>query len=323
MKRKVDSQKNKQIEDRWLVVLNPNAGGKLAQKRWPSIKKELDKAGIFFKLFKTQKPLHAVKVVGQKIENGFRKIIVVGGDGTLHEVVNGIMQQKHVSLDQIMLGIISVGSGNDWIKTHKISDNYKEAIQQIKQGRTIDQDIGCVMYKNGSGKTEKRFFVNSVGIGFDARVVKYILPKKMQGKSHKADYVRGLVKSLFTHKNVNSLIQLDNKQINAKVFNLTIGICQYKGGGFKLLPNAIPNDGLLDVTLACKISKRKLIVVLPKIFGGKVETIKYFDFYQVQNMKIDVSRPIHIEADGEYLGFNPLQVMIAPGRLRLISAYTN
>ena len=310
----------KQI-DKWLVVLNPNAGGKSAKEQWPAIKSELKKQGFSFDTSKTKHRNHAIQIVKEKIARGYRNIIVIGGDGTLHEVVNGIMLQDTVPSSDILLGMISVGTGNDWIKTHNISSNYKEAIKQIKEGRIIHQDVGQVIFKDENNGTQQRFFINSVGIGFDARVVKYILPNKEKGKSRKSDYILGLVKSLFSHKNVQSLIHLDDQIIETKIYNLTIGVCQFKGGGFKLLPNAVPNDGLLDVTLACKISKRKLIVSLPKIFGGKVETIKYFDFYQVQDMKLDISNPICIEADGEFLGYHPLQVSVVSNQLRLISDY--
>ena len=307
--------------EKWLVVLNPNAGGQLAERIWPSIQQELKQEGFIFELVTTQKKLHAVELVSKGIKNGFRKIISIGGDGTLHEVVNGIMLQTSIAPSEILLAMISVGTGNDWIKTHQISGNYKEAIQQIKSGKTIHQDIGQVIFKNSEEITESRYFINSVGIGFDARVVKYILPKKEKGQSKKSDYMKGLIRSLFAHKNVKSLITLDDRKIETRIYNLTVGVCQYKGGGFKLLPNAIPNDGLLDVTLACKITKRKLIVSLPKLFGGKVDKIKYFDFYQVQDLKLDISSPICIEADGEYLGVCPMQVSIIPNQIRLISAF--
>ena len=304
------------------MVLNPNAGGKQAKLEWPLISEELNKQSFDFEMVQTQQPKHAITLVEAKIKEGFRKIIAIGGDGTLHEVVNGIMQQKPDVVEEILLGMISMGTGNDWIKTHQISNNYKEAIQQIKNGNTILQDVGKITYVEGGNVHQTRYFINSVGIGFDARVVKYILPNKLKGKSKKADYIKGLVKSLFTHKNVPSLIHLDDEIIDTKFYNLTIGVCQYKGGGFKLLPNAIPDDGMLDVTLACRISKRKLIVSLPKLFGGKVDKIKYFDFYQVQGLKLDISTPVCTEADGEYLGLYPLEVSVIPNRLRLISAYS-
>lgn len=314
-------QKVEKLHDKWLVVLNPNAGGKQAELEWPLIKEELTIQGFDFEMVLTQEPKHAITLVTTKIKEGFRKIIAIGGDGTLHEVVNGIMQQEPEVVAEILLGMISMGTGNDWIKTHQISNDFKEAIQQIKKGNTILQDVGKITYVEEDNVPQTRFFINSVGIGFDARVVKYILPNKLKGKSKKSDYIKGLVKSLFTHKNVPSLLHLDNEIIDTKFYNLTIGVCQYKGGGFKLLPNAVPDDGMLDVTLACKISKRKLIVSLPKLFGGKVDKIKYFDFYQVQELKLDVSAPVCTEADGEYLGLYPIEVSVIPNQLRLISAY--
>ncbi len=309
------------MDNQWLVILNPNAGGSLAKKEWPLIKRELIHQALPFKKIETRYPLHAISLISNMIKSGYRRIIAIGGDGTLHEIVNGIMRQKHIDPGEIILGMISVGTGNDWIKTHSISTNYAEAISLIKTERVIHQDVGRVVYKNEQQLDETRYFINSVGIGFDARVVKYILPNKLKGKSRKSDYIKGLIKSLFSHKNISSLILLDEKRIETKIYNLTIGVCQYKGGGFKLLPNAIPNDGLLDVTLACKISKRKLILSLPKLFGGRVEKIKYFDFYQVQNIKLDISSPICFEADGEYLGLHPLHISILPNQLQLISAY--
>ncbi|MFA9392953.1 MAG: diacylglycerol kinase family protein [Prolixibacteraceae bacterium] len=309
------------ISAKWLVVLNPNAGGSQASIEWPLISEELSKQGFDFEMVRTEKPKHAISLTISKIEQGYRNIIAIGGDGTLHEVVNGIMQQKSVDVSSILLAMISVGTGNDWIKTHKISHDFKEAIQQIKKGDTILQDVGKITYIENEAKHQTRYFINSVGIGFDARVVKYGLPGKVKGKSKKSDFIIGLLRSLISHKNVGSLIHLDHQIIDTKIYNLTIGVCQFKGGGFKLSPHAVPDDGLLDVTLACKISKRKLIVSLPKLFGGKVDKIKYFDFYQVQDLKLDISGPMCTEADGEYLGLHPLQVSVIPNQLRLISAY--
>ena len=265
--------------------------------------------------------MHAINLVENRIKEGYRKIISIGGDGTLHEVVNGIMKQDHVNPDEILLAIISVGTGNDWIKTHLISSDYKQAIQQIKTGNTIKQDVGKIIYKNGGPDTEVRYFINSVGIGFDARVVKYILPRKEKGKSNKGEYIKGLIKSLFTNKNILTSLQLDNEMIQTKIYNLTVGLCKFKGGGFKMSPQAIPNDGKLDITLASKISKGKLIASLPKILRGKVDQIKYFDFFQVKDLSLYSTGPMCTEADGEFLGHHPLQVSIIPCTLRLISDF--
>ena len=311
----------KMSEGKWSVILNPNAGGKLAGREWPHIEKELLSQGFVFDSVKTEKPMHAIQLVEKKLKEGYRKIIAIGGDGTLHEVVNGIMKQNHVNPDEILLAMISVGTGNDWIKTHLISPDYKIAIQQIKNGNTIRQDVGKIVYKNGGPNNEVRYFINSVGIGFDARVVEYILPNKAKGLSNKSDYMLGLIKSLFTNKNILTRLQLDGKTINAKIYNLTVGLCKFKGGGFKMSPHAIPNDGKLDITLACRITKGKLIANLPKIFGGKVDQIKQFEFFKVTDLMLHPSGPMCTEADGEFLGHHPIQVSVIPSKLRLISDF--
>jgi YegS/Rv2252/BmrU family lipid kinase len=308
-------------EEKWLVILNPNAGGSLAGKEWPHIEKELLSQGFNFELVKTEKPMHAINLAEIKLKEGFRKIIAIGGDGTLHEVVNGIMKQNFVNTDEILLAMISVGTGNDWIKTHLISPDYKVAIQQIKNGNTIKQDVGKIVFKNGGPNPEVRYFINSVGIGFDARVVEYIMPNKQKGQSNKSDYVVGLIKSLFTNKNILTRLQLDNETIHAKIYNLTVGLCKFKGGGFKMSPYAIPNDGKLDITLACRITKGKLIANLPKIFGGKVDQIKQFEFFKVNDLMLHPSGPMCTEADGEFLGHHPLQVTVIPSKLWLISDF--
>jgi diacylglycerol kinase (ATP) len=305
----------------WLIILNPNAGGRLAEKEWPNIEQELSNEGFLFTVEITEKPLHAISIVERRIKEGFRKIIAIGGDGTLHEVVNGIMKQNYIEPGEILLALISVGSGNDWIKTHQISADYREAIQQIKVGNIITQDVGKILFQNGGPSPEERYFINSVGIGFDARVVKYILPNKKKGKSKKSDYFLGLLKSLFTNRNIITKLQFDNKTLYTKMYNLTIGLCRFKGGGFKMSPYAIPNDGKLDVTIASKISKGKLLASLPKIFGGKVDKIKYFDFFQVEDLHFNFNEPICTEADGEFLGHYPLNVSILPQKIRLISNY--
>lgn len=307
--------------EQWLVVLNPNAGGRLAEREWPKISNELKRQGFKFEVVTTKRPLHALKLVDRKIGEGFRKIIAIGGDGTLHEVVNGMMKQQHVTPDKLLLALISVGTGNDWIKTHNISPHFKEAIQQIKTGQTIVQDVGKIEYLNGDASSKTRYFVNSVGIGFDAQVVKYTLKNREKGKTNKSMYFSGLVRTLFSNRNVKGLLHLDNEPIETKIYNLSVGVCRFKGGGFKMLPNAVPDDGKLDVTLASRISKRKLLSSLPKLFSGHVDKIKYFDFYQVKELVLDIPTPLCTEADGEFLGYHPLRISIIPNQLRLISAF--
>ncbi len=305
----------------WRVILNPNAGGGLAEKDWPGIMQELMVNGFEFDVVRTRFRLDALELAMRSVEAGFRRLIVVGGDGTLNEVANGVMNQRFVSPNEILLAMISVGTGNDWIKTHGISCDYKKAISQIKQGHFIVQDVGKIVFQNGNPQPESRYFINSAGIGFDAKVIQYIQPLRDKGENGKGIYMRGLLNSLFTHKNIWTLLHFNDQRIVTPLFNLTLGIGQYKGGGFKMSPNAIPDDGKLDITLAAKISKYKLIRSLPKILGGKVEKIRYLNFFTASELTLYPESKICVEADGEFLGYKPLYVSVVPNQLKFISCF--
>ena len=127
-------------ENRWLVVVNPNAGKKRGEKDWPEISGLLAAAGIDFHHEFTSHRNHAVELTCEFISKGFRKIIVVGGDGTLNEVVNGIFRQDEVEPNDITLGMIMVGTGNDWGKMYNLKENYKDAIHIIREGNIFLQD---------------------------------------------------------------------------------------------------------------------------------------------------------------------------------------
>lgn len=312
------------MNEDWLVILNPNAGGRSANLLWPQIEKELIKNNFKFFIRSTRKYREAIDIVKSYIEeNEFRKILVIGGDGTLHEVINGIMLQKKIPLEEITVGMISTGTGNDWIKTHNISSDYTQAIKQIKEGKIIKHDVGRLDFVNDEGKDDFCYFINSIGIGFDAKVIKYMIPKRLKGNSKESDYMKGLLKALVTNKNEKGSLNIDGQKLDVGIFDLAIGNCRFKGGGFKMLPTAIPNDELLDITLANDLSKLQLIRCLPKLLGEKVEKINFFKTYRAKSIDIDIQNPICIEADGEFIGYHPTRVSIETKKINMISNFVN
>ena len=158
---------NKNDENSWFVIANPTAGNKFFNKQWKNIKKELALNNISYRFAFTAFSKHEVELVQQAIQKGFRKIIVVGGDGTLHHVVNGIMLQTYVKTSDITISVIPIGTGNDWVKTYSIPNNIPDAIGLIKKETTITQDIGLSI----TGKNKIKYFVNVAGLGFDGYVV--------------------------------------------------------------------------------------------------------------------------------------------------------
>jgi diacylglycerol kinase (ATP) len=132
----------------WLVIVNPNAGLRAGEKDWPEIRQLLTDHGFNFDAKFTEWPFHGIELSRKMIEEkGYKKIIAVGGDGTLNEVVNGIFQQERFASTDITLGMITVGTGNDWARMYDFPKKYKKAIKILRNERTFLQDVGKVKYR--------------------------------------------------------------------------------------------------------------------------------------------------------------------------------
>ena len=166
----------------WITIVNRAAGGGKAEKEWPLISQLLHQHQVPFEPHFTNRRLHASIIARNKIKEGYSKIIVVGGDGTMNEVINGVFAQKRLQTTEVMLGMISVGTGNDWARMFNIPVDYEGAVQTIKQQKTFIQDAGLVSYRK-NGKEWKRSFINIAGMGFGARVVERSNRMKDKGKS--------------------------------------------------------------------------------------------------------------------------------------------
>jgi YegS/Rv2252/BmrU family lipid kinase len=306
---------------KWLVIVNPHAGAKKAEKVWPEIRKMLKEAGFNIKCVFTEYIGHAVKIAHDFIvEKGYKNIIAVGGDGTFNEVVNGIFTQVKVLTSEIYLGMITVGTGNDWGRMYGFPEDFKEQIEIIKKGKTFLQDVGKVHYKYDETK-KYRYFVNIAGMGYDALVVKKTNKMKEKGGGGTFAYLINLLAGLFQYKNVYLIIEDGEKTVfEGKVFSMSIGICKYNGGGMMQLPDAVPDDGLLDVTVIAKTTKWRVIRNIKNLFDGSFVNMPEVSQYKGKKFTI-TSRPhkaLYLETDGESLGHSPLVFEILPKSVRIL-----
>jgi len=303
----------------WFVIVNPNAGKRKGQHDWLTIARLLTEAGIEFINIFTEHRDHAMTLTRKYVCKGFRHIIVVGGDGTLNEVVNGIFTQSHIPPCEITMAMIPVGTGNDWCRMYDIPSDYKEAIAAIVRGKEFIQDAGCVKYYTSMGQEKPRYFINMAGMGFDALVAKKTNRQKELGKGGPFSYVVNIFASLFSHKLTRTSIKLDDQTIRNDVFSMSVGICQFNGGGMKQAPNAKPDDGLFDLTIIRPIGKFKVIRNVVKLFDGSFTLLPEVSTYTSSNINIVAETPIYIEVDGESLGHSPFEFTIIPKSLRIIS----
>lgn len=303
----------------WFVIVNPNAGRRKGEKDWLEIARLLNEAGIKFTNVFTEHKDHAVKLTRKYIETGFKNIIVVGGDGTLNEVVNGVFIQKHCPTTHITLAMIPVGTGNDWCRMFGIPLSYKQAIGFISRGKTFLQDAGKVSFFSSDSLRKTRYFINMAGMGYDALVAKKTNMLKERGKIRPFSYLWNMVTSLFSYHIAESRITFGGQTIESSVFSMSIGICQYNGGGMKQAPNAIPDDGLFDLTIITKVTKFEVFKNIKKLFDGTFINMPQVSTYTADNIAIDSTPPLFLEVDGESLGHTPFQFEVVTLSIKVIT----
>ncbi|HSG68259.1 MAG TPA: diacylglycerol kinase family protein [Bacteroidales bacterium] len=306
---------------RWLVVVNPNAGSRKGEKDWPEIRSLLDGSGFAFDHVFTKNRRHAIEVTASMINSkGYRNIIVVGGDGTLNEVVNGVFMQTKYSPGDILIGMIPVGTGNDWCRMYKIPMQYRQAVEIISKGHRFTQDVGFVSYHDSEGAHE-RYFINVSGMGYDALVAQKTNRMKDKGWSGSFTYLLNIFTSLYQYKYSNFQIELDGKEVfNGRVLSMNLGICKYNGGGLMQLPFAVPDDGELDVMVIKSTSRLNIVKHVSKLYDGSFVKLPFISTYRGKRCRI-VSRPegsVFLEADGESLGHSPLEFSVIPRALDFI-----
>lgn len=307
-------------QNKWYIIVNPKAGSNKCKEDWPKIKALLEQSRFDFEYAVTEYQCHAIELVQDAVEKGFRNFISVGGDGTLNEVINGIFLKHQNIAPEIKIGDITVGTGNDWGRTHKMPTDYAEMVDVIKAGNLFKHDIGKAKYRFGN-ENESRYFINIAGMGFDAMVAKKVNVLKEKGYRGLMVYMYSLLSSLIRFKPTRLIIYSKGKMIYSDTtFLASFGICKYNGGGMMLLPDAIPDDGLFDITVIRKVSRLKVLTNIKNVFDGSFVKIKEVERFQGRSFSVisDPPNKLSLETDGESLGNSPLDFEVLPKALQMI-----
>jgi diacylglycerol kinase (ATP) len=282
-----------------LFIINPIAGRNKSKIIWNDIKSHIN---IPFDYVFTQTPGDARRFAHEAYSQGFKRVVAVGGDGTVSEVVNGIVGSD------LELGIIPAGTGNDFVKTLNIPLTPKEALTVIETGKTTMVDLG---------KSEKGFFINVAGAGFDAEVVNTtnVDIKFLTGTPA---YVSGLIINLVRYSPREAQIEIDGKVYHRKLWLIVVANGQYFGGGMKISPDAVIDDGLFDICMVNSMSRLEILRFLPKVFTGAHKTHPALEVIRGRNIKIDFKTPTKVQADGEVIGNTPVSFSIVSKALKVI-----
>jgi YegS/Rv2252/BmrU family lipid kinase len=288
--------------EKYAVILNPRAGRGKGEKFRTRIESVLQTELKLETIYVTEYPGHARKIA-ESIKNNTDVIIGVGGDGTIHEIVNGMMGGTAA------LAVIPMGSGNDFIRMLNLPGEINQAIQVIKENNRKKIDIG---------KIGDLYFPNGVGLGFDAWVVKESMSvKRLRGFFI---YLYSVIRALFAYKNSQITLTMDGNSEERDVFLMAVGNGQAMGGGFFLTPHAIIDDGQLDICLIRGLKKWEVLLHLPKVINGNHIHLEQVQTMRNNKIKIVSDRGIAVHADGELLGMNlkEIDISIIPAALEVI-----
>jgi YegS/Rv2252/BmrU family lipid kinase len=300
-------------DNKWFVIVNPTSGNGKAKKLWSKIKSSLENHSFDFEFDFTKSGEHNTYLVQNAVNQGFVNFICVGGDGTIHNTVNGFMTQNRFEPNELSLGVIPIGTGNDWIKTHNISRDIEQAILTIQHGETALQDIGKIQFLN----TQRNpvFFSNLAGVGFDGYVVSKVGKYKHLGSS---SYLIGALLGLLSFKNFKVEIEANNKIINTNSLMVLVGLCQYSGGGMQLTDYSNYNNGVFDITITQHFSKLDVLLNTHKLYNGTIKAYRKVENLKSNEVVIRIPQRFKpfIQADGELVGKGSIKVSLVPSALR-------
>lgn len=309
---------NTAITDGWMVIVNPKAGSGAGLRDWPVISNQMSNQGIPFACMFTEHKYHAVELTVKAIRDGFRRIVAVGGDGTVNEIVNGIFIQQCVPTTDVSLAVIPTGTGNDWMRMYGIPKTYSDAVQSLLNHYTVLQDVGLITYYE-TRVQHRRYMANVAGMGFDAMVNRRFNRLKDEGKWNKRLYIRSTLNELFVYRARHFRVTVDGRVLfDDAVFSATVGIGKYNGGGMIPMPNAVVDDGLFDITVIKRINIWNVLWHFPKLYNGKLYNYSKVVAAQGRHIVIDVQPESPIEIDGEAMGYSAFTFELVPRSIRVV-----
>ena len=296
------------------IIVNPVAGAYSTRRKWRIISRLLERIGLSFDFQYTEGVGHALELARLAASDGYRYLVAVGGDGTVNEVANGILHST--GANRTSLGIISTGTGSDFVRSVGIPRDYPSACSVLTSSRRLSIDVGVVEYQN-KGQTMQRFFVNAAGVGFDAAVVEKTerSPKYLGGT---IPYLAGLVRTLFGYKNTLVDVNIDNEVESGRVLNVVVANGGYVGGGMHIAPQAELGDSLLDVVIIGDIGKFELLKALPTVYKGTHINHPKVRMKKAAHIAIESPERMLVYADGELLGECPASFWLMPSALSLV-----
>ncbi len=317
--------------------MNPNAGSGKTVTEWPKAETALKEARVEYEYRTTWSSGAATEITVKACEEGYRRFLAVGGDGTVHEVLEGIVRfigmsevaatfepgRPAPSLSDFTLAVVPVGSGNDWIRTLGAPRNPLELVKLLMKESFGKQDVFRISGLDRETSTDiVSYMANIGGVGFDANVCRQVNFEKNSGKSGKILYLKALISNVLHCKPFRCRVVADGKTVfEGNTLSIAMGIGKYSGGGMMQVPDAVVDDGLLDVTVIPLLPVLKIISAVPTLFSGRLlSSNPELISARCSSLRIEpIDGPgVLVEVDGEVICSTPVDVTRLSGQLNVL-----
>lgn len=291
-------------EKRASVIVNPIAGNHKSRRSIPTLTAKLRERGISHHLTVSQYQGHVKELALSARKQGCQRVIVCGGDGTVNEAINALVDSD------ISLGILPLGTGNDFARTLGIKEDIDFACNVLRDEKVRRVDL----VKVSSG----RYFGSVGGVGFDAEVAAWANRYKryVPGASI---YLLAILAKLLTYKCKKVAITHDTGNHTDEILMAAIGNTEWYGRGINITPTAIVDDGVLDICVVKKINKLKLLLFFPSVLKGTHVRFSEVKLYRTKKISIHSETPLLLLGDGEIIGETPVSLEVIPRALRIIA----
>ena len=295
-----------------MFLVNPASAAGSTGRRWPEIAHRAAEVGLSGDALFSERPGHLTELARQAADDGVRLLVVVGGDGSVNETVNGIGDRAAPP----ELAVIPRGTGWDFVRTFGIPRRIEDAAAIALGGVLRTLDVGKVSYRSWDGSDTDALFANVASAGMSGAIAQRAneTTKALGGK---ASYLLALF-AVFARWSANDMqVTVDGETRHGRMFDVVVANGKFFGGGMKICPEALPDDGLLDVLTIGDVTKRDLVTTMPRIYRGTHLPHPKAELLRGRVVSVESDSPVPIELDGEQPGTTPARFEALPAKIRL------
>jgi diacylglycerol kinase (ATP) len=302
------------VPEHVVFVVNPASANGSTRRRWPEIAHRAAELGLIGETLFSEQPWHAASLAQQAAEGGARLVVAVGGDGTVHEVANGLMRVQAERRPE--LATIPRGTGKDFARSFRIPKGVEDALAVALNGSTRTVDVGRAAFSAWDGSAAESYFANFAGAGISGAVAARAntSSKALGGK---ASFFWATTAVFVRWKNSEYEVTIDGERRAGRMLEVIAAIGDQLAGGMRLTPDADPSDGLFDVALIGDATKADFVRTLPKIYRGTYLPHPRAEVIRGKRVEIETAIPLPLALDGEQPGTTPAVFEIVPAALRV------